>query len=138
MSQTSKGGRPKGSKNANTHGLINVAVGDHSGGVSRSGGVYGMHENIAMSTDEIEEFKARRLAEKKQADKDDRVARFQLATAAVVSGDLTLYQASIRFDVHRQTLTLHAAAAAAGKVPRQVGRPPVMSEAQVREIVDIV
>jgi len=138
MSQTSKGGRPKGSKNANTHGLINVAVGDHSGGVSRSGGVYGMHENIAMRTDEIEEIKARRLAEKKQADKDDRAARFQLALAAVVSGDLSPYQASIRFDVNRQTLTLHAAAAAAGKVPRQVGRPPVMSEAQVREMVDIV
>ena len=60
MSQTSKGGRPKGSKSAGPHELISVAVGDQSGGVSRSGGVYGMRDSIAMSTEEIEEFKARR------------------------------------------------------------------------------
>jgi hypothetical protein len=138
MSQTSKGGRPKGSKSAHPLGLIDVAVGDHSGGVSRAGAVYGMHENIAMSTDEIEEIKARRLAEKRQADKDARAARFALALDAVVSGNLNVSQASTQFDVHRGTLTAHAVAVAAGKVPRQSGRPALMSEEHVREMIEIV
>ena len=138
MSQTSKGGRPKGSKSAHPLGLIDVAVGDHSGGVSRAGAVYGMRESIAMTPAEIEEIKAKRRAEEAQAGKDAKAARFALALDAVVSGNLNLKQASSQFDVHRGTLTAHAVAVAAGKVPRRSGRPALMSEEHVREMIEIV
>jgi hypothetical protein len=111
MNEKSKGGRPKDSKSANPHGLIGFTVGDQSGGVSRSGTMYGVREFINMSPDEIAEIKARREAVRIQAEKDDRTDRFAKALAAVASGELNINQASLQYDVRRATLTAHAAAA---------------------------
>jgi hypothetical protein len=135
MSNKGKAGRPRGSTGPNPLGLISVAYGDQSSGVSRTGLMYGMHGSFSMRPEEIEEMKARRAAEIAQAEKDDRDARFEQALAAVASRELNIYQASLKFNVNRITLTAHAAA---GKQAPKAGRPPVMTEEQVQDIVEIV
>ena len=83
-----------GSTGPHSHGLIDVAVGDQSSGVSRSGAIYGKRDSVSMSLAEIDEIKSRREAERIQAEKDARAARFAEALAAVASGDLSINQAS--------------------------------------------
>ena len=93
------------------------------GGVSRSGTVYAVLENLSMTPEEIQEINARRSAEQAQQAKDDKDAIFDEALAAVSENRLSIYQASKQYAVNRTTLTAHHLAVAEGKSRPKVGRP---------------
>ena len=62
MNEKRKGGRPKGSAGPNPLGLIDVATGDQSYVVSRSGAVYGIRDSFLITPAEIADIKERREA----------------------------------------------------------------------------
>ena len=138
MQKSSKRGRPKGSNGPNPLGLMSLTIGDPSQGTSRSGSQYSKHETLEITQDEFYEIKSKREAERIQQEKDVKAEKFERALAAVISKELNIRQASLQFNVNRITLTAHAVAAAAGKEAPKLGRPPVMTEEQRKDVIEIV